>query len=424
MNNEKNVSKIRQPDFQNNLWTFLAAGVFSIYITFIVLITTRWVGLAEAGIVSFAFAIASLFNTIILLYVRIFQASDVKQEYSLHSYLGLRVCSALVASVALTAFLLISRFDATRTVVILLFYAMLLTTGFADVFMGDLQQKGKMRVAGRMMVCAFGLNIVAFVITLFVSGSLIISLISSCAVTLVVFVAWIWLYQNDFGPIRVKYDLAAIKTLLRNVMPLFLAGIIVNFLYNMQKYYLGFLDSDESVAVITILLMPGTALQMLCASVFGGAEMTKTAKVYASGAIKKLSRRVNRQILLASAISIFFLLCVYTFGLPLLSWLFATDLSAYMQELIIVSIGGALFSVNIALSSAVIVMRMQKAHFVNILAVALVVVPLMLFIVARHGIIGAAFTNLAHLAPLTVVLFVIYRVGIRRVVAAAKQTDV
>lgn len=423
MNNEKIVNIIRKPDFQNNLWTFLAAGVFSIYITLVVMITTRWVGLAEAGIVSFAFAIASLFNMIILLSVRMFQASDVKQEYSLHSYLGLRVCSALVASVALAVFLLISRFDATRTVVVLLFYAMLLTTGFADVFMGDLQQKGKMRVAGRMMVSAFGLNIVAFVITLFVSGSLIISLISSCAVTLVAFVAWIWLYQNNFGSIRVKYDLAAIKALLRNVMPLFLAGLIISFLYNMQKYYLGFLDSDESVAIITILLMPGTALQMLCASIFGGAEMTKTAEVYASGAIKKLSRRVNRQILLASAISIFFLLCVYTFGLPLLSWLFATDLSAYMQELIIVSIGGALSSVNIALSSVVIVMRMQKAHFVNILAVALVVVPLMLFIVARHGIIGAAFTNLAYLAPLTVVLFVIYRVGIRRVVTAAEQTD-
>jgi len=392
----------------------MSAGVLSVYIFLTVLITTRWVGLAEAGMVSFAAAVAVLVNGIITFNVRIFQSSDVGKEFSLHTYLGLRICTALLSVIFIASFVLVGNFDTQRLIVILLFYLMFLCTGFADVFMGDLQQKTKMRVAGRIMVCSFGLNLIVFAFTIFVSGSLIISLISSCIVTFFSYVAWIWFYRNDFGPIRVRYDISAIKILLKKVLPLFFAGLIGSYLYNMQKYYLGFLETDESVATITILLMPGTALQMLCAAIFGGAEMTKTAVIYASGNLKSLSKRINGQLLAAVAISIFFLLCVYIFGLPLLAWLFATELSTYMLELMIVSIGGALFSVNIALGSAAIVMRLQKAHFIITLVVAVIVAPLMWVIVARYGINGAAFTNLAFLAPLSIALYVICRVKVRK----------
>ncbi|MCL2208957.1 MAG: oligosaccharide flippase family protein [Treponema sp.] len=414
MNNKKVENGVNQNDFQNNLWTFLSAGVFSVYISIVVLITARRVGLAEAGMVSFAAAIVTLASGLITFGVRIFQASDIRKEFSLQTYFGFRVYTALLSTVLITVFLFIGGFNSDRVIVISLFYFIFLCTGFADVFMGDLQQNGKMHVAGKMMVCAFGLNIITYTIIIYISGSLYISLISSCVVTFAVYIAWIWYYQNDFGPIRIKYDISAIKRLFKKVLPIFLAGIISSYLFNIHKYYLGFLETDESVAIITILLMPGTALQILCGSIFGGAEMTKTAVVYTSGNIKNLTRRINHQLLLAAAISVFFLLCVFVFGLPLLTWLFAVDLTAYKYELIITSIGGALFSVNIVLGTAIIVMRMQRAHFINILTVTLVVAPLMWFIIDRYGIMGAAFVNLAILAPLTIVLLIICRLKLAK----------
>ena len=401
--------KIFSVDYQNNFWTLLASGAVSAYSFLVILIVMRWVGLAEAGMVSFAVAVALFSTNIITFSVRIYQGSDTSQEYSLQSYLGLRICTAFLATIVVAVFLIVSRFDITRTIIVMLFYFIFLTFGFADVFMGDLQQKGKMRIAGRMQVCSFGLGFVAVSITLFTTQSLIVSLISSSIVIFLTFIAWIWFYQNHFGRIRVKYDVAVIKVLVRTVSPLFLSGLIFGFLYNMQKYYLGFLYTDESVAILTVLLMPVTALHQLSGSFFSGAEMTKTAEIFTSGQVKKLSRRINRQLLWASAISMFFMMCVFSFGEPLLSWLFAINLSPYRAEFIIVALGGAFLSIFSVLYSGMAVMRMQKAYLYAIFSVALVVAPLLWFIVARYGITGAAFTNLAFLTPLSVVLFMVCR---------------
>ena len=414
MSNSKIINKIGQPDFQNNLWTFLAASVFSAFILLVVLITTRWVGLAEAGMVSFAAAVALLSHSLVTFSVRVFQSSDTNREYSLHAYLGLRVCTALLATVVIVVFLVASRFDATRTIVIALFYFIFLTTGFADVFMGDLQQNGKMRIAGRMHVCSFGLGFIAFAVTLSVTQSLVISLVSSSIVIFLTFIAWIWFYQNHFGKIRIKYDIAAIKTLIRAVMPLFLGGLIFGFLYNMQKYYLGFSDTDESVAILTILIMPITALQLLSGSFFGGAEMTKTAEIFTSGQLQGLSQRINKQLFLALAMSVFFILCVVTFGEPLLAWLFSTDLSPFRLELLIVAFGGSFFAAFSVLYALMAVLRLQKAFIYCMSAVALVTAPLMWFVVAHYGITGAAFTNLAVLLPTSVALFIICRVRLAK----------
>ena len=406
--------KFLSDDFQNNLWTFIASTVTAVFSFTIVLFTTRLVGLAEAGVVSFAIATALLAQNIIFFGVRSFQSTDINQEFSFQSYLGLRVCSSFLALACIGIFLLVGRMDTSRTIVIFLVFVIFLIDGFADVFMGSLQQKGKMRIAGRMRVCAFSLCILFFLGSLLIFRVIYFPLLLSCIIIFIVYLVWIWIYRDNFKPIRVKIDIHTICTIAKNVLPLLLSGVLFSYLVNMQKYYLGFLNTDESVAIITMLIMPVTALQLLSTTFFAGAEMTKSARVFVDGQIDCLYRRVKRQLLVALLLSLFFLLCVYTFGLDLLSWIFATDLLQYKAELMIMSIGGSLYTALAVLTACLVVLRKQKSWLYSMLTISCTAAPLMLFVVYRYGITGAAYSNLVILTPLTIILCVICQTGLKR----------
>ena len=407
--NDKWYKKISSVDFQNNIWTVLSSSITSLYVFLVVLIVTRMVSLEAAGSASFAFAISLFFHVIIMFGVRLFQGSDVKESQYFHSYFAMRICSALLAVVLMAAFLFVSSFEATRAAVVALTFSIYLSDGFADVFMGDLQQKGKMRIAGRMRVCAFGLSLIAFAITIFLSKTLILSFLISAIVLNVVYITWIWTYRRHFGRIRIKFDVGAIKEIFKDVFPIFLGVLVFNYLFQMQKYYLGLMFSEEDVAILAILTMPVAVISLLSFSLFGGAEITKTANVHAIGKPKEFSRRINKQLLLSAGLMVLFIFSCYIFGLPLLAWVFNVDLSAYAHEFFVLSAGGSLFALYSVLYSVIIVLRRQKAFFYCVMAVAIVVAPLMWFVVAEYGITGAAFTNTAVLVPLVLLSYIVYR---------------
>ncbi|MDR2599841.1 MAG: lipopolysaccharide biosynthesis protein [Oscillospiraceae bacterium] len=418
MKNIKNIN-LKDPDVQNNIWTFLSSAVSAGYTFVIVMITTRWVGLRESGAISFALSIAMLFSGFIIYGIRPYQSTDIKQENSFLVYFGMRVITTILTCIAFIVFLLIGRlifnFDDFRMITSLLMFFIFLVSSFADVFMGELQRKGLMRIAGRMIASVFSLAIIVYLIVLLITdGSIVLSLIFSCVVVFFTFIAWIWKYQSYFDQIRVKFDIPEIKALIWKVTPLFLSGTAFVYLYSMQRYYLGFLNQDDYVAIVTFLIMPATALQLLIGTVFGGAEMTRTAKIYANGQIKELKKRINLQLLYALGIAILFILCSLAFGLPLLSWIFDEDLSAYKFEFLIVSIGGSFLCFQTALGTIIVIMRAQKMYLYCLLGVAFIVAPIMWFVIRSYSILGAAYSFIAFLLPLSIVLYILYRIELRK----------
>jgi len=405
---------INQPDFQNNLWTLMASGVVSAFNFVIKLIVVRLFGLADAGIFSFAVAVAALSCVLVLFGVRAFQSTDIRQEYSLNSYIGLRVCTTMLSVVAVTVFIIANRFEASRAIVIFLVCIFYWSDAFADVFMGDLQQKGNMRIAGRMRVSAFLSGAVVFGIISFMSRSLIFSLISAVVTINIIYTMWIWVYRSQFKKVHVKLNITAIKKLTTSTLPFMIAGIFGTFLIMGQTFFLSFLHTDESVAVFTILMMPLSVLTILANSFFLGAEMTKTAKIYESGQIEHMAKRINKQFLLAVIVSVFTLLCAYLFGIPFLSWLYNIDLSLYMRDFMLLATGSILLMLFPILGAALTVFRKQRAWMIISIVIAVIVAPINWFLVERHEIVGAVFATLNIHMFLATAAYILYRISLRK----------
>jgi len=257
---------------------------------------------------------------------------------------------------------------------------------------------------------------IVFTITALLTESIFLSLCISVSAALLVYFIWIWVYRSQFKRVRVKFDMTAIKKLTYAVLPLLIGTFIYGFLINAQKYYLNFLDSDVSVAVISILIIPTTFMSILCSSVFMGAEMTKTAGMFTAGQLKQMSKRVNMQLLLAAALSAFFVLCSFLFGIPLLSWVFNNDLTAYRQEFALITLGGVSFVFLAVLGAVMITMRLQRINLFNIITIAVVAGPISWLLVSRYGILGAAYTNMIIFIPFAISSYVVYRVRLNKLI--------
>jgi len=409
------IEKVNKPDFQNNLWTLLASGVTSVFSAVMLLLTVRIAGLAAAGFLGFAIAVATLLYIVVMFGVRPVQAVDVKHEFSLNSYLGLRLCTAALATVAIFIFVLAGRFEMDRVIVIISFFFIYLTDGVADVFMGNLQQNSKMRIAGRMRVCAFISALVAFSAAIYITRSLIIALIVTDVVILAVYIVFIWYCRMHFQWVCVKFDIAAIKALAFSTLPLLLSWFVASYLGNAQKYFLGFLHSDETVAIVSILIMPTVAFNLLCNSFFNGAEVTKTAQIYSAGTINDLARRIRYQLLIMAGLAAIFLLCCFTFGIPLLSWIYRTDLSSYKLEFTFIILGGTLNGGIAAYSVALLLLRLMNKILFVVVAIAVISVPVMLFLVTQHGIAGAAFSHFVIFVAYASVSYMIYHIEVKNI---------
>ena len=268
--------------------------------------------------------------------------------------------------------------------------------------MGDLQQKGKMRIAGRMRVSGFGVSLLIFLIVTLIARSLIPSLIFSGASLLCTYVAWIWIERINFGKIQAKADFSVIKKLAKSTLPLAISGILFAYLYNAQKYYLGFIGSDEDVAIVTILMLPAMLLNIFFGFFFKGAELTRMAEIYTSGQPEKFYRRITHSLMFIGISFVFFIIGIYFLGLLILSWLYGIDLSEYRLQLILLSLGGVFLALYSLFGAVLIVLRLQNILLLCMASVAAVSGTLMWWLVSSYGLYGAALSNLVIFGPLSI----------------------
>jgi len=411
---DKGFKRFYSPDFQNQLWTIISMGMVAIFPTVLVFIMTRRIGLAYAGMFTFAHALIDLPVLFTLFNVRLYQNLDVKQEVQLGVYLGHRTVFAVIASAVFSAFLFFAGFDTLQLIVILLVFFIFMTAVYFDAFLGDLQRKGKMRMAGKMQASVFVGALIFSIIVLLFTNSLIATLATAGFVVFAGYLAWLWYYRKHFANMHVRFEFSAIKKLTLAVLPIFITGFMFTYLFNAQKYYLEAFVSIESVAVYGILLIPVGLLNIASTGFFSGAVATKTAEIFAAAQEKLFKRRVNIQLLIALGLFVPFILVAYFLGIPLLSWISAVDLTPYRAEFMILSLGAVARAPDYVLTPVLIMLKKQKTMLYVSILVAIVAGPTMWWLVSNYGMFGAAFSIFVLFLPRTVLLYIIYILAIRK----------
>ena len=124
---------------------------------------------------------------------------------------------------------------------------------------------------------------------------------------------------------------------------------------------------------------------------------------------------IEKTLLLSLTVLVITVICIagaYICGIPVLSWLYNTDLSLYKMELLILLVGGGFLGLSGVLNAVLTIIRCQNALLVGYAMVAVLAFFMSDSFVQRYGMMGASVLYAGLMAILCVIFIVAFVIGI------------
>lgn len=201
------------------------------------------------------------------------------------------------------------------------------------------------------------------------------------------------------------------RLLLKLCFPLFAGAFLSFYIGNAPKYAIDATLSDDLQACYGFIAMPVFVIGLLNSFIFNP-MLYKLTRLWNSGKVKKF---VIQTILQSGIVFLITIICIggaYLLGIPVLSWLYNTDLSPYKTELLILLLGGGFLGLSGLLSAFITIIRCQKWIMWGYLFIAILAFIFSNPIVKMYRMLGAAILYTALMGGLCVIFVFLFLCGI------------
>lgn len=385
-------------------WNAASAGLDAIQSAVILLAISRTRDMATAGIVTFGFAVATLVTIIARYGIRNYQVTDSREAFRFQDYLLCRVAttggSLLLALAYLALMVFGGRYSSDKGLVILEIVALKATGALEDVFVGRLQQLGRLDIGARISTFRLATSTSVIFFSLWVFRSLHVCLLLGIASEIVLDALLVGAAWKAGGFTLAKPDFRKAWGLLWVGIPLCLGTALHNYVGNAPKYLVDLYLTDDMQAVCGYVMMPMFVLVVL--SFFVMQPAVKGLGDAWNTDISRFWGKAIRHMSIISLLSVVVLGAGLAIGLPLLSSLYKVDLSPYRKEFLILMAGGGLYTLSSYMIVLLTTMRRQIGIVWGCLAALLVYLVLGQWMTRSDGFTGACalyiFANAAMLA--------------------------
>ena len=351
---------VREGNIQKSsvFWNMMSSGLNSAVSMFLLLIVTRTVGVAEAGIFSLGFSTSQMMLTIGNYGMRNYQVTDLNNKYSMNIYLSSRIVTNVLMMIIVFLFVITEGYFLEKAVVTILLCLLKATDAFDDVYGGFYQKNGRLDISGKLMTIRIVFYVIVFCILLLITGNLI----AACAAAIVTsaFSLFILVYstRNIFALQYPKLDSGKILSLLRDSFPLCISAFLLIYMGNAPKYAIDAYLSDAAQACYNYLFMPCFVINLFV----GFALQPLLVKMSQSWLHKEYKRFLGLCGFIfggAVVIAVVIVLAGRAIGCQILSLVFGVELTQYKDVLTVLLIGGAFFAFAVIEQVILTVMRKQ-----------------------------------------------------------------
>lgn len=418
------MSKTAGQKKQDYIWNTTAGLINAAEAVVMSMIVTRITGLTDAGMLTIAFAVGNLMMTVGKFGVKNYLVTDIENRFSFPVYFKARLLTVFVMILSFCGYLFYASeylgYEHEKVVIIFMVCMIYAVEAIEDVFWGYYQRRNRMD-AGAKLFCFRWIGIlVVFPAALWISRNLGTALFVCLIVSLVIF---LFALHQSYGGICREEDrnvtaftgqknMVEIGQLLKTVFSLFGISFLALYVNNAPKYAIDACLSDEIQACYGFVAMPVFVIGLLNNFVYQP-TLVPMAVEWEEKQSRKFRHRIFRQLGVIGALSLVCLAGAWAVGIPVLSWLYHTDLSAYKQELMILLAAGGFLAVSGYLSVVLTIMRCQKSLLWPYCLVAAAAAAGLKGIVLRYGTVGAAGYYLGLMALLCVLYGVILGIKFR-----------
>lgn len=398
---------LKRQDAGNFLWNAVGGVLNAGQSVFLLIVITRVCGLEAAGIFSIAFATGNLFLYLGNYGVRNYQVSDLSEKYSFHDYLRHRLCTVLLMLAAAAVYTAWSaktgNYSHYKTACVLAMCACKAVDCLEEVFEGRYQQKGRLDRSGKLVTFRLLVSIGGMIAVLLVTRDLLTAVWWGVFLAAAASALIIWRYRETAAFERTAFSFSGIVGLMRECFPVCAANFLSFYLINEPKYAIDAAMDETAQACYNFIAMPVFVIQLLNMFLYQPMLIRMTAS-WENGRRKEFLGYFGRICGALALISAPILLAAWMLGIPVLSWLYATDLSTLRTELLLIMTGGIFLAFNGFYCAVLTIMRKQREIPLTYLAGAVLSLTATPAMVRANGIIGAVLSFVLVMAAVTVLL--------------------
>lgn len=404
-------------DRSSFIWNMAGSMLMAFQSVIMLMILTRTLGLVESGIFTIAYANANLFLTIGKYGMRYFQVSDLKKQFTFAEYRASRVITS-VAMVVVSAVYVIyaasaNGYSMEKAQVIFWMCLFKVVDVMEDVYHGLYQQENRLDVAAKAMTLRIAITIVIFVVGLIVFKDLLLALIlATIAATVVCVLLTKWTY-GTFKQKSNRMDKKSLVLLLKLCFPLFAGSFLSFYIGNAPKYAIDAILTDELQACYGFIAMPVFVIGLLNNFIFNPI-LYQMSSLWERGKVREFLKRTLLQIGIVALITLVCIAGAWLLGIPVLSWLYNTDLSPYKTELLILLLGGGFLGLSGLLNTIITIIRFQKSLMWGYALIATLAFLFSDKVVKRYEMMGASVLYTMLMGGLCVTFAVLLAIGIRK----------
>lgn len=402
----------------------------------VLMIVIRLLDNEEADIFSIAWSISQLMVTIATFQIRMYQATDVTGVFCFRQYLIYRYITIGIMLVCSCVYIVIRGYTGEKALIVLLMCVFRAVDALADVYEGWFQLKERLDLAGKALTFRIVAAVFGFGIGLAISRSLIFSSTVLIVVYIVCFFVYTFRYyqsvaifQEDTGHTKEK-GAWVIKMTVEG-FPLFINAFLMLSIMNAPKMELDTAIQQGMImqgaqTIFNIIFMPASFLNL--AYIVFRPLITKMAIMWNLDKTKNFLKILATIGVCLLFMAIGLLLGSFFLGIPILSALYAIDLSGYKNDLLIIIVGGCIYAFGAVLDNALVVMRRQYILVLSYVVTYIYIKIVTGVFVERFGIMGGSLsyaTAMAVFFAVTLLMFLICigNVYIKKIIRKKEEED-
>ncbi len=342
------------------IWNTLGSISFSATFPLLTVAISRVLDAEQSGLFSVAFVTSQLMMIIGNYAVRIYQVSDIREEYSYKEYYIHRYTTCFIMMIVGIFFINFKGYIGKIFLlnILLCFYKMI--DALADVYEGRLQQMDFLDKAGKSLFFRTFLSTGIFIMTLISFKDIYLSTLSMIFVSIVILVIMSILPAHGMKSKNRNCSLIHVIDLYRQCGPLFISLFLFNYVVNSPKYEIEKVFPYEYQTHFNALYFPAQVIFLLSNFIFKPLIISMTNywnNIEEHSMLNKLIIKIFGLVFLLVIVSSAFM---YMFGISILGWLYQVDLSMYKGISIIMMINGGFIACINFMYFVLTIMRKQN----------------------------------------------------------------
>ena len=397
---------------KNTIWNIIGTGINAFASLIFMIIVTRINDVNEAGIFTFAFSLATLFNVIGTYAGRIYQVTE-KKDISNNEFLVNRLITCLIMMIIAIGYVILKKYELNKIIIVVLLCIWKMLEAFSDVIYAFLQKNDELYKVGVTLTIKNILGIAVFLVVDLITKNLIISILSFIIVYTLVMIFYDFIQADMRKQIKGRVEKKNVLDIFVKGFPTFCVTFLNIYIINASKYAIDGLMADSYQAIFGIIVMPATLMILLAQ--FMVHPFLNIINNYVE---KNDYKSVNKLLLKISAclfvIGVVAIVFCYFIGIYILEFVYGISLIDYNLCLSIILVGSIFSALTSVIITILIAMRYTVIQMIIYIVVTVCAYISSNILVQKFGVMGASVSYSLIMITNCIIFYLTYLIIVKK----------